>query len=105
VSIVDEDQDFELLDEESNLISYNDLCDMIKGIHEHIKVLESDGSYLHENKQKYHTLRKILMDLNESRSLFVRLASRPQGLRRRKNANVIFNPGRGRSIKREMRRG
>lgn len=88
LAIVDEDQDFELLDEESNLITYNDICDMIRGIHEHIAILERDGSYLGDNKEKYKDLRKILSGLNESRSVFSRTALRPQGLRRRYNSNV-----------------
>lgn len=104
LAIVDEEQDFELLDEESNLITYNDICDMIRGIHEHIAIMERDGSYLEENKKKYKDLRKILSDLNESRSVFSRTALRPQGMRRRYNSNVtVVNNNKKREHSREER--
>lgn len=81
----DNDKDFELLDnEESNRISYNDICDIIKGIHEYIRVLENDGSYLDKNYEKYWELRRILSELNDQKMRFVRTVKNPYGLSRRR---------------------
>lgn len=84
LSVVEEDKDFELLDEDSNLIGYNDVCDMVRGIHENIKILESDGSYLNDNKEKYVELRRILSELNDTKMRFVRTVKNPYGLSRRR---------------------
>lgn len=87
LSVVEEDQDFfELLDEDSNSMSYNDVCDMVTGIHEHIKILESDGSYLTDenNRDKYLELRRILSELNDVKMNFVRTVKNPYGLSRRR---------------------
>lgn len=88
LSVLWDDSDFTLLDEDSNRISYNDLCDIIKGLHEHIRVLESDESYLDTNQEKYLELRRILNELNDSKMRFIRTVKNPYGLSRRRSKKI-----------------
>jgi hypothetical protein len=84
LAILDSDDDFLLLDEEANLITYNDLADIMTSLNEHISIIETDGSYLTENMSKYETLNRLLSELNEQRTKFVRVPTRPFGLHGRK---------------------
>ena len=84
ISVLVDDSDFELLDDESNRVSYDDICDIIDGLHEHIGVLERDDSYLTTNKEKYWELRRILSELNDEKMRFMRTVKYPQGFFRKK---------------------
>lgn len=72
------------IDDELNLITYNDLADAMTSINDHIAVLEGDGTYLTTEVTKYETLKRLLSELNEQKTKFVRVSSRPQGLQGRK---------------------
>jgi len=88
LTIFDTDEAFisaAAIDDELNLITYNDLADAMTAINDHIRVLEDDGTYLTTNVTKYATLKRLLSELNEQKTKFVRVSSRPLGLPGRKN--------------------
>lgn len=83
--ILENDLDFELLDDATNIITYHDLADAMTAIHDHIRVLEDDGTYLTDNVEKYATLKRLLNELNETKTKFVRIPTRPMGLAGRRH--------------------
>jgi hypothetical protein len=82
--ILDADEDFTLMDDETNLVTYNDLADAMTAINDQIRVYEEDGTYLTTNLTSYQTLQRLLSELNEMKTKFVRIPTRPQGLPGRK---------------------
>lgn len=84
LTILVADEDFSLLDDETNLVTYNDLADAMTAINDQIRVYEEDGTYLTSNVTAYQTLQRLLSELNEVKTKFVRIPNRPQGLPGRK---------------------
>lgn len=79
LSVLEDDSDFTLLDDESNKISESDMEDIMEGIYEYIGVLEKDGSYLDKNYEKYWELRRIVDELGEAKMRFFRTVKNPTG--------------------------
>jgi type II secretory pathway component GspD/PulD (secretin) len=84
LTILDDNNNDEAIDDETNLMSYNDLADIMTSINQHIEVIENDGSYLTSNVAKYETLQRLLSELNEQKTKFVRVPTKPFGLQGRR---------------------